>query len=400
MPGPSRCSRETARWQSGLRGRTAQNWAIRGLIIRRPTASAFTLGAPPRTPPRARARALSSRSPLPRRGTREAPPRGASFPPSPFASLARAPRGGFRLEARRWGSERRRVLWRHPIDASAEDVAVVTSFDSPGARVIALGTNTAPGRVHFLAAPLEEDALESPSFSPPPVCGARAFALERLRPRRAPGVLTVRFRRGAVRGGAPGRVPRLRDGRPARRRLPRRPSLPGAAPRARARGGRPRLRRRRARLRRNRFATRPSPPPAFVFVTWTTPSRAIKLAVDREESRSTLRRVASRTMPAGIDRVASRRRTRDRAPTLFSSPRIRAQPSSPRSARPTSPSRTRSSCRPNGGFIRAGTMTATDESLEEGAAMSFWVTRGNPGDGVSRSTSLRSGWGSSPVAPR
>ena len=70
-----------------------------GLIIRRPTASAFTLGAPPRTPPRARAAcALSSRSPLPRRGTREGAAARRVFPSLPF----RVPRA----RSSRWFSPR------------------------------------------------------------------------------------------------------------------------------------------------------------------------------------------------------------------------------------------------------------------------------------------------------
>lgn len=271
-----------------------------------------------------------------------------------------------------------RVLWRHPIDASAEDVAVATSFDSPGARVIALGTNTAPGRVHFLAAPLEEDALESPSFSPPPVCGgarspSNVFALDA-----PPASLPSGF--GAVRSAAAhpdGYLAFGTDDRPGvvfpGGLLSPGPPLalePGedvlaSAAAVHASGG--------------TGVDASSPPPAFVFVTWTTPSRAIKLAVDREESRSTLRRVASRTMPAGIDRVrvaAADPRpgadfvfvATDQSPAVIA--KIRASDLTVADAFivPTE----------LGGFIRAGTMTATDESLEEGAAMSFWVTRGNP----------------------
>ena len=167
---------------------------------------------------------------------------------------------------------------RRLVHPALGDVTAVASYALDARTVItALGSNDVPSRVHFVA---HCDAAG----------GARhdgAFAL--------PGGRTRALRRRA----------RPRLPRPRHRAIPRRDR-----PRRRAHRPSHRPPPRRGRPRRRRRAPRATPtsPPAFVFATWTAPSRLVLVEVDERTRRLREDTIRRATMPPGVDFVRARRR--------------------------------------------------------------------------------------------
>ena len=163
---------------------------------------------------------------------------------------------------------------RRLVHPALGDVTAVASYALDARTVItALGSNDVPSRVHFVAhCDAAGDARHDGAFALPP--GGRTRALRRRARPRLP-----RPRHRAI----PRRDrPRRRAHRPSHRPPPRR--------------GRPR-RRRRAPPRHANL------PPAFVFATWTAPSRLVLVEVDERTRRLREDTIRRATMPPGVDFV-------------------------------------------------------------------------------------------------